>query len=66
MLNTSGYRGVYRYRRDKYARWMANITIKGKSIPLGYFSNPEDAARAYDAAARQYYPRGMPLNFPED
>lgn len=44
--NTSGYRGVC---WDKsMGKWVVQITINYKTKHLGYFTNPEEAARAYD------------------
>lgn len=56
----SGYRGVYRYRD----RWSANISFNGRSKVIATFDNPTDAARAFDAAARQHYGEFAVLNFP--
>jgi hypothetical protein len=51
--NTSGYRGVV---WAKWAgRWRAQITVDGRLISLGYFADPVDAARAYDAAAVKHF-----------
>lgn len=47
--NTSGYKGVNRYRPN--ARWEARIRAGGKRIHLGYFDTPEEAHAAYQAAA---------------
>ena len=44
----SGYRGV---ALNQYGRWVANINQNGKSIFLGSYTTPEDAANAYDSAA---------------
>lgn len=49
--NTSGYTGVYWIKRDK--KWSAQIKHNYRSIHLGYYTNAEDAARAYDAKARE-------------
>jgi len=50
--NTSGYKGVD-FVKSKY--WRARIGIKNKVIELGHYSNPEDAALAYNFAALQYH-----------
>lgn len=47
--NTSGYKGVFYYRR--YGKWQAKIACKGKQFYLGYFETPEEAASAYNNAA---------------
>lgn len=44
--NTSGYRGV-NYDKDK-GKWRAQISINNKKKYLGYFTTPEEGARAYD------------------
>ena len=51
--NTSGYRGVTWCKR--YGTWQAQIQVAGKRHFLGYFSSKEDAARAYDVAAREAF-----------
>jgi hypothetical protein len=61
--NTSGYRGVTWHCR--VGKWEARIGVNGKRIHLGYFDDPADAARAYDAAALIYHdPEFAQLNFP--
>jgi hypothetical protein len=47
--NTSGFKGVYYFKRD--GTWQAQITVGGEKIHIGYFSTPEEAAAAYDAEA---------------
>ncbi len=60
--NSSGYKGVsYFPSRRKYR---ATIKIAYKQIHLGYYDNPEDAARAYDTAARFYFGEFACVNFP--
>jgi hypothetical protein len=61
--NTSGYRGVTRSTRR--GRWQAQIQVAGKRRFLGYFASKEDAARAYDAAAREAFGEFARLNLPE-
>lgn len=51
--NTSGGKGVY-WDREK-ARWRARVRLGGRSIHVGYFSDIEDASRAYAAAARLHF-----------
>lgn len=50
---TSAYKGVSYYKRT--GRWMACIGLNGLTHHLGYFSTPEEAAAAYDTAAKQMF-----------
>lgn len=59
--NKSGFRGVH---KDDY-KWRAQIKSNGKVIYLGGFDSPEDAASAYDAAAKVYFGERARLNFPD-
>lgn len=64
--NTSGYTGVSYFGYDSRSRkWNANIKVNYKSINLGYYATAEEAARAYDKAAREYFGKFARLNFPE-
>lgn len=45
--NTTGYKGVVFSK----GRYVAKIRFKSKQIHLGCYSNPKDAANAYDNAA---------------
>ncbi len=49
--NTSGYRGVDATR----LRWRARIGVNGHRILLGIFDQIEDAATAYDQAAKMHF-----------
>jgi hypothetical protein len=46
-------------------RWSALITVNKKKIHLGHFDTAEEAARAYDAAAIEYFKEFAALNFPD-
>jgi hypothetical protein len=59
---SSRYIGVYRPNgRD---RWVARIYVNGKTRHIASCQSEEEAARAYDAAARLYYGARAVLNFP--
>jgi hypothetical protein len=47
-------------------KWSADIWFNKKTVHLGSFSNPEDAARAYDKAAKKYRGELAKLNFKEN
>lgn len=61
--NTSGYKGVSWQRKNK--RWNCYISVNNKTKMIGAFSKPEDAALAYDKAAREYHGKFASLNFPD-
>jgi hypothetical protein len=62
--NTSGFKGVVWAKRKRY--WRAEIHANGKRRSLGCYKRPDDAARAYDAAARGFFGVFAALNFPND
>jgi hypothetical protein len=59
----SGYKGVYPQSRS--TRWQARIKFAERYTSLGTFDTPEEAARAYDAAAREHFGEFARLNFPD-
>lgn len=59
--NRSGRKGVSR----SSSGWQVSIRKLGKSIYLGTFDDLDEAARAYDAAARSLFGDFARLNFPE-
>lgn len=59
---TSRYKGVNFDRR--LGCYHARITIERKTRSLGLYDREEDAARAYDAAAREAFGEFAWLNFP--
>jgi hypothetical protein len=49
--------------KESEQKWKLNISIRGKTKRLGCFLLEEDAARAYDIAARQKNGRKAPICF---
>lgn len=62
--NTSGYKGVHFEKR--YGKWEARIRTGDRRLYLGRHATPEDAARAYDAAAIEHHGEFARLNFPPE
>ena len=59
--NTSGFRGVS-WHKPK-AKWRAQIRANGKKRQIGLFDTAEEAALAYDDAARKLHGDFVNLNF---
>jgi AP2 domain len=59
---SSKYKGVSWHKRDK--KFYAAIKIEGKSKFLGAFESERDAAKSYDAAAREHFGDFAVCNFP--
>ena len=57
----TGFKGVSPVRK----RFLARLRKDGVLIQLGSFKKPEDAARAYDQAAKIHHGKFARLNFPE-
>lgn len=53
-------------RRKGYDRWRTRISLNGKRICIGDYGTAEEAARAYDRAARELHGEFARLNFPDD
>lgn len=58
--NTSGFKGVTFDKRLQ--KWLAQIYIQNKKIYIGVFEKTEDAARAYNKAAKKYFGKFAKLN----
>lgn len=61
---TSKYKGVSWHKKNK--RWESFVSVNGKQIRLGSFPDEEEAARAYDTAAREHYGKYGRFNFPQE
>lgn len=66
---SSRFKGVFRFRSGKWAAQISSGALRSdgsrKRVHLGYFLDEEDAARAYDAAARREFGEFARLNFSE-
>ena len=58
-----GFKGVY---SNGNSRFFSTIFVNKKSKYLGIYGSPEEAAKAYDLAATEYFGEYARLNFPED
>lgn len=61
----SGLKGVHYYEKRRQNNWRAHIRIAGVFRTIGYFETAEEAARAYDTAAKQTFGEYARLNFGE-
>jgi len=60
--STTGFKGVSAFRK----KFKANIGFDNKQIFIGLFETPEEAARAYDKLALEYFGEFASLNFPKE
>lgn len=63
LKNPSGLKGVFRLKSN--GRFLAQISVNGKTQYLGRYNDPVDAALAYDMAARRLHGDFAMLNFPD-
>lgn len=59
--NLSGYKGVSKSKK----KWRAQIKINKRTIVIGSFETPEEAARAYDKVSKENFGEFAYLNFHE-
>ena len=65
--NPTGFKGVSDARAySSINPYMAKIAKRGKQYYLGYYATPEEAARAYDAKAKELHGEFAYLNFPDE
>lgn len=62
--NKTGFKGVYFDKNRR--RWAVQVQASGKVRCVGRFDTPEEAARAYDTAARELHGAFARLNFPDN
>ena len=55
-INSLGFRGIaFDTRSGRSKPWRAQINLNGKRTTLGTFASAEEAARAFDKAAKELY-----------
>ncbi len=64
-LATGAYIGVkLKTDRRRTKPWIATIRPGGRTLHIGYYATPQEAAHAYDLAAMQHYGEYATLNNP--
>lgn len=60
---SSGFTGVHYHKMNK--KWWADISIDYKTVYIGSYDSPEEAAIERDKVARKLHGEYAKLNFPE-
>jgi len=61
---SSRFLGVSYCKRS--GKWRGQVWFEGKGVPVGYFTDEMEAARAYDRKAVELFGASARLNFPEE
>lgn len=56
VTSKTGYRGVLERKNKSGSVWWASLNFDGKTIYLGTYATPEEAAAAYEEARMQFKP----------
>lgn len=64
--NKYGYYGICPKKCRRFNLWRVTMKYKGKTIHIGNYRTKEEAARAYDKAAKAIYGELAILNFPDE
>jgi hypothetical protein len=62
-MNITDRSAAYKGVSARGKKWRAQICVNGRRLDLGTFSTPEEAARAYDSAARLHFGDFARCNF---
>lgn len=62
-IGASGLKGARLHEDGKH--WVGQITVNGKNRYLGFYKSAQEAAAAYDEAAREAFGEFATLNFSE-
>jgi hypothetical protein len=63
--NPTGFRGVALMKGGRVKPWVAGLKYRGRRLVFGYYATAEEAARAYDDAAKRLNGEFARLNFPD-